>query len=81
MLDIDDVQDILDMIQYPNYEITVSNAEGRLYLQARYQEACVVTGKTEWQYTRKWYISQEATKSEVVQTAFKCISPRKGGGR
>lgn len=46
MLDIDDVQDILDMIQYPNYEITVSNAEGRLYSQARYQEACVVTGKT-----------------------------------
>lgn len=73
MKDADDVQEILDLIRYPEYEFAVSNAEGRLYLQARYKEPCVVTGADEYQYTRKWYISQEATKSEIVQTALKCV--------
>lgn len=47
-------------------------AEARLYLQAEYTEPDVVTGRPELQKTRKWILSPHMTKSEIVQTAFKC---------
>jgi hypothetical protein len=42
------------------------------YLQATYVEPDIVTGEMERQYTRKWKLSQHMTKSEFVQTVFKC---------
>lgn len=41
------------------------------YLQLVYQEKDIITGKVEEQHTRKWYISNHATKTEVVQTLLK----------
>lgn len=43
-----------------------------IYLQATFMEPDIVTGKVETQYTRKWKLSPHMTKSEVIQTAFKC---------
>ena len=73
MLNIEDFVLILEDIAYPGYEIGVHGGDDAIYLQARYQEACVVTGIVEWQYTRKWRLSPHMTKSEIVQTALKCI--------
>lgn len=38
-----------------------------------YDEADINTGEITIQTTRKWYISPHISKSEFVQTAFKCL--------
>lgn len=58
-------------VAYLDYTFDVEAGE-RMYLQAKYMERDIVTGELEMQFTRKWYVSREATKSEIVQTAFKC---------
>lgn len=42
------------------------------YLRASYIDRDIVTGKSELQKTRKWRLSLHMTKSEFIQTAFKC---------
>jgi hypothetical protein len=46
-------------------------AAGNIYLQARYVDADIVTGRAEQQFTRKWLLSTHMTRSEIVQTCFK----------
>jgi len=59
---------------YPGYAFYVKeDARGAVYLQAAYSEADTLTGKVEVQLTRKWFLSPEMVKSEIVATAFKCI--------
>lgn len=55
------------------FEVVVSRTTGAVYLRATYMEDDTVTGKLEKQYTRRWLLSPEMTKSEIVSTAFKCI--------
>lgn len=43
------------------------------FLQAWYLEPDTYTKKMDIQYTRKWLISPDATDSQIVQTAFKCV--------
>lgn len=59
---------------YPEYTFEV-NADGRgaIYLQAMYLERDIHTEKLEPQFTRRWFLSPEMVKSEVVATCFKCI--------
>lgn len=66
------VRAILDLVAFPGYSWIVSGGD-RTYLQARFMAPDCKTGEFEQQYTRKWYVSAESTKSEVVQTAFKCV--------
>lgn len=47
------------------------NQGGGIYLQARYVDADIVTGRPEQQFTRKWLLSPHMTPSEIVQTCFK----------
>lgn len=64
---------IIEDVKFPNYTFTLTfQSEDKYYLQASYYDADVITGKYELQKTRKWYISPFMTKSEIVQTAFKC---------
>lgn len=79
MLTIGEIQSILDDVDYPGYDFLAmrhlgfSREDDRFYIQATFITRCAVTGQSERQCTRKWYISREATKSEVVQTALKCV--------
>lgn len=43
------------------------------HLQVTYNEADVDTGKIEQQYGRKWYVADDATESDVVDTAFAAV--------
>lgn len=43
------------------------------HLQVTYSEIDIDTGKLEQQYSRKWFISDEATESDVVDTAFAAV--------
>lgn len=64
---------ILDDIKFYDYEFDViDNVGATPYLQGKYVEPDIVTGQPEMQHTRKWQLSLHMTKSEFVQTVFKC---------
>jgi hypothetical protein len=71
------VRGILDQIDASPFEIFYAfDLELRgevLLMSATYLEKDVKTGIIERQRTRKWFISEHATESEIVQTALKCI--------
>lgn len=72
---------ILDDIKVPEFDFQLhldddhigdEFAGERFYLQGHYLEKDITTKVTEPQSTRKWPLSKHMTKSELVQTAFKC---------
>ncbi|MBB2915891.1 hypothetical protein [Cupriavidus alkaliphilus] len=69
----DEMTEVLSLIAFCDYTFGLFEAGGgALYLQAMYVAPDIVTGLPEPQYTRKWQLSQHMTKSEFVQTVFKC---------
>jgi hypothetical protein len=69
-----EMREALLLCSYPGYEFAVLlDGRGEIYLQAAYSEPDTVTGAESRQLTRRWFLSPEMTKSELVQTAFKCI--------
>ena len=55
-------------------EVRVFERSGELWLQMNYTEADISWPKArKTQTTRKWLISRHSTRSEVVQTALKCL--------
>ena len=59
---------------FPDYTFKIDvSRTGAVYLQATYMEPDTLTGNTELQYTRRWFLSPEMNRSEIVSTAFKCI--------
>lgn len=70
---IEEIRDIVAECGFPDYTFAVFvDGRGAWYLQAAYLEPDVNTGEMEQQATRRWFLSPEATKSEIVQTVFKC---------
>lgn len=65
-------RDIVSNIRFENYTFNIIADDEFAYLQANYLDKDIVTGEWEQQYTRKWRISPFMTKSEFVQTCFKC---------
>jgi len=68
-----EMRTILFDVNYLDYEFVVREGHGGIFLQAVYTEPDVVTGLPEPQYTRKWLLSPYMVKSELVQTALKCV--------
>lgn len=69
-----EVEATVALCRYQGYDFHVRvDGRGAWYLQASYWEPDVVTGEHEKQLTRRWFLSPEMTKSEVVQTVFKCV--------
>jgi hypothetical protein len=72
-MNIDEMVEVLRDLQFGDYSFSVTeSSKGAIYLQAQYPESDIVSGKLEVQHTRKWLLSEHMTKSELVQTAFKC---------
>jgi hypothetical protein len=70
---IDEMSAVLQEVSFPGYEFAVAqSAHGFIYMFASYDEADTITGIVERQYTRRWPLSPEMSKSEIVSTAFKC---------
>lgn len=73
---ITDAQRAIEECHYPEYAFFVSvDGRGEVFLQASYLEADAATTESvpERQFTRRWFLSPAMSKSEIVQTAFKCI--------
>ena len=71
---VEEMRDVLLECRFPDYEFeVVADSRGSIYLRAGYDEPDVTTGRTEHQVTRRWLLSPQMTRSEIVQTAFKCV--------
>lgn len=57
----------------PYFFFVTQDGRGAIYLHAEYDEPDSTTGKIEIQRTRRWFLSPEMTRSEIVQTVFKCV--------
>lgn len=68
-----EVEVILSNIEFEDYTFCAHQRGDIIYLQAGYYEDDIITGRREHQKTRKWLLSEHMVKSEVVQTAFKCV--------
>jgi hypothetical protein len=69
----DDFEAILKDISFQDYQFEVIAKGSALLLRAFYVEVDIASGQPSTQYTRKWTLSKHMTKSEFVQTAFKCV--------
>lgn len=69
---INDIREIRTYIQYKNWWFAVGSA-GELgnWIQWRFFAPDSDSGETKIQHCRKWLVSSHATRSEVIQTAFK----------
>ena len=69
---IKDVKRIVKLINYPDHEIRVLEKGDGFLIQLRYHEADIndPEGPPVLQSARKWYVSQYATESEVVETVY-----------
>jgi hypothetical protein len=71
---IDEISAIVQECEFPGYTFGVAQSHtGAIYLQAVYDETDTVKGTVEPQFTRRWFLSPEMVKSEIVATCFKCI--------
>ena len=68
-----EIVEIAALCSFKDYKFNLyTESDEGFFLQGEYEEADVLTGKPAVQKTRKWKISPFMTKSEIVQTAFKC---------
>ena len=69
----DEIKEILSRCQFKDRTFHVFEKNGIFFVQLRYMDTCIDTGKEVPQHGRKWQISPFMTKSEIVQTAFKAV--------
>jgi len=53
--------------------LVTEDSRGSIYLHAEYYEPDSDHGGLEKQRTRRWFLSPYMTRSELVQTVFKCV--------
>jgi hypothetical protein len=68
-----EIQEILDLISYRDWDIVFREEGARPYLQIQFMAPDCFTGIPERQYCRKWMLSRFMTKSEIVRSAYKAI--------
>lgn len=66
------MREVIEAVKFGEYIFRVRTSHGATHLQATYLDADIRTGKLDQQWTRKWLLTPGMTKSEIVQTAFKC---------
>ncbi len=71
-MEMQEITYLLDDVRFKDYIIFVGNNGMQMYLQAEYIDHDIATDVMSLQKTRKWMLSPHMTKSEIVQTAFKC---------
>ena len=66
-------QKAINDVSFEAYRFVIAEGERGVYLKAEYDEEDVYTHKRAVQHTRAWILTPAMTKSEIVQTAFKCV--------
>lgn len=70
---IEEMRTLVALVEFEAYRFKIGGRYGTPYLQAIYDEPDIITKEVETQHTRKWQLSFEMVKSEIIQTAFKCV--------
>lgn len=71
---VSEMKDLIELVYYPGYRFeVVEDSRASIYLRASYIEPDIVSSEPECQYTRRWLLSPEMVKSEIIQTVFKCV--------
>lgn len=72
----EEMKAVIAEVKFHSWSFVVEEGHGGIHLQAFFlaQDADLSTDGTVWMHTsRKWLLSPYMTKSEIVQTAFKCV--------
>jgi hypothetical protein len=69
---LDEIKGLIEQCSFFDYTFLIDERGGAIRLKARYWDKDIVTGLEETQHTREWLLSRFLTKSQIVQTAFKC---------
>jgi hypothetical protein len=72
-MNVDDIRDLVELIDYKDWRFHVGEDRGHVWLQVRFSAADTVAGTIQTHHGRKWLLSRHMTKSEVVLTAFKAV--------
>ena len=76
-MDAVDAMRILGDVHFPGYQFAIHGefAQGEVtYLQGVFMAPCIDDPRiARPHHTRKWLLSRHMTRSELVQTAFKCV--------
>ena len=67
------IKSVLADIVFKTHQFNVESASDGFQLQLTCEEEDLSNGKPELQFGRKWHIGKRASKSEIVQTAFKAV--------
>jgi hypothetical protein len=68
------IKELLTLVSFNGWTFHVAETDkGAMFLQVRFPYPDSKTGLVEEQHGRKWLLSQHATKSEIVATAFKAV--------
>ena len=73
---VEQIEQIINDVQFElqaRYRFLVTLRGSAMLLYATYNEPDINTGVIELQTTRKWWISEHSTETEVVQTILKCV--------
>lgn len=73
-MNIDEMRAVVAEVKFPSWVFVVKDGHGGIHLQGFFK-ARDATTYVGWRNhsTRKWLLSPYMTKSEIVQTAFKCV--------
>lgn len=67
----EEILSIVNQISFMDRSFFIGKKDDGFFLQVRYMEEDIETGKMERQQARKWYVSPFSTETEIVETAFK----------
>ncbi len=67
------MEDVLRHVTHPQMTFVLTEEATHVNLRGEFEGKCFKTGSVEKWKTRSWRISFHMTKSEIVQTALKCL--------
>lgn len=67
------VRNVLASVSYPGMRFLAGEAGERTHIRGEFTQPCAKTGEPTVWLTRRWYISDKATRSEIVQTCLKIV--------
>ena len=73
-MNIKEMRWVVDQCRFPEYDLRLDETDfGEVYVFGVYVEDDVHTGQPATQTTRRWLLSPEMNRSEIVRTVFKCL--------
>ncbi len=73
LLELTEVLDIVDRVDFPEYEFNVEQVGELFLMSVTYAEPDVFSGVAETQQGRRWVIERDSVETQIVQTCFLAV--------